>query len=135
MRHTVRRVWAADLWREGVQVCTGPAAARGTSAEAFLRVASVAWAHLQPEERKAVRATCRSGRQLHYRLTTHLRIKLGQDPDQRQQQQQQGQQLLHQPSPRELRASLRALVRRGARLQLLTVWFRDASNGLRGAQL
>ncbi len=114
----------------------GPAAVCSASPDTILRGVSIVWDYLQPAERRAVRATCRSGRQLHDRLTTHLRLTLGQDPGQREQQQQQQQHYQQQqPSPRELRASLRALVRRGARLQLLTVWFRDASDRRRGAQL
>ncbi len=105
-----------------------PEAARRVSPDAFLRGASIAWAHLQPEERKAIRATCRNGRQLHDRLITDLRITLG--PDQREGQAQQ-----HQPSPLELRVLLGAVVWRGARLQSLRVWFRSPIDGRRQAQL
>ncbi len=114
--------------RRGHSGAAGPAATRRVSPEAFLRGASIAWAHLQPKEQKAIRATCRSGRQLHDRLTTHLRVTLGRDPAQRERQQ-------HQPSPPELRTSLGAVVRRGARLQSLTVWFRNAQDRQREPQL
>ncbi len=113
--------------RRGCVGRAGPAAARRVSPEAFLLGVSTAWAHLQPEERKAIRAACRNGRQLHDRLTVDPRITLGRDPGPREQQ--------HQPSPTELRSSLGALVRRGARLQSLTVWFRDAKDSQREAQL
>ncbi len=116
-----------------------PAAARRVSPDAFLRGASIAWAHLQPEERKAVRATCRDGRQLHDRLTTHLRIKLVYHKVQKRKAargQQHGQQnqapLLSRPG---LRTSLGAMVARGARLQSLTVWFTGGLNDGRQAQL
>lgn len=125
MQHTVARVWATELWREGI---SAPALPHCAFPDACLQGMSVAWGYLQPENRKAVRATCRDGRQLHDRHTTHLRLTLGRDPGQREQQQQQ-------PSLTELRASLDAVVQRGARLQSLTVWFRDASNGRRKAQL
>ncbi len=95
-------------------------AARRVSTEAFLQGASIAWAHLRPQERKAIRATCLNGRQLHDRLTTDLRINLGKNYVHQRVGHQQ-----HQPSPQELRASLGALVQRGARLHSLKVSFSD----------
>ncbi len=110
----------------------GPAAAaRGVSPEAFLQGTSIAWAHLQPEERKAIRAACSSCRQLHDRLVIDLRISLGHDRAQHEEQRQHQ----HQPAPQELRASLGAVMRRGARPQSLTVRFRDTNDDGRQAQL
>ncbi len=127
-------VTGAKPLEEACGGCGGSTPAAAAHGEFPEQGASVAWAHLQPEERKSIRATSRAGRQLHDRLTTHLRLTLGRDPDPNEQQQEQQQQQ-HQPSPRELRESLGAVVRRGGRLQSLTVWFRDASDGRREAQL
>ncbi len=115
-----------------------PAACRRMSPEAFLRGASVAWAYLHADERKAIRATCCNGRQLHDRLTTGLQMKLGgkkpregrPEPTGGQQDRQQ-----QQPSPLRLRASLGAMVARGARLQSLTVLVLNGPNHSGQAQL
>ncbi len=111
-----------------------PDAAHRVSPEAFLRVASIAWAHLQPEERMAIRATCRSGHQLHDRLTTELGLHVGRDPTQLEGPPQQQQE---QPLPPEPRAPLQAAGGHGARLPLqpLTVRFDDAQDDDRQTKL
>ncbi len=119
--------------------------ARLVSPEAFMRVVSVAWSHLKPPARKAIRATCRSGRLQHDSLLTDLRIVLGQGGPrkrgtpkavrQQQQRQQQQQEQQREPTPQELRASLQAVLGRGARLQALKVRFKDAKDDGRQAQL
>lgn len=128
MKDTGELVRAGPPQRGGAGKAGPAAATRCVAPEAFLQGASIAWAHLLPNEQKAIRATCRNCRQLHDRLTTHLRLTLGRDPAQRQRQQ-------HQPSRPELRTSLGAVVQRGAQLKSLTVWFRNAQDRQREAQL
>ncbi len=86
------------------------------SSEAFLQATTVAWGHLQKAERKAIRATCHSGRLQHDRLLTHLHLTLG---DVTQQYDDPSQ------CPHRLRASLQAVIRRGARLRCLSLCFMD----------
>ncbi len=116
--------WPGGGWQH-------PAADGQVPPEALLQGASVAWAHLRPAERKAIRATCRNGRHLHDSLTTGLRIVVGRDATQQEQQHQEH----HQPTPPELQASLRAVVRRGSRLQSLTMRFDNPDEDRRQAQL
>lgn len=65
--------------RRGCVGRAGSAAAGHVTPEVFLQGVSIGWAHLQPEERKVVRAASRSGRHIHDRLTVEPRIMLGRD--------------------------------------------------------
>lgn len=116
--------------------------ARLVSPEAFMRAVSVAWGHLKPPARKAIRATCRSGRLQHDSLLTELHIVLGEGGPRKKgatkaarQQQQQEQQQQSEPTSQELRISLQAVLGRGARLQALKVRFQDGQDDGRQAQL
>ncbi len=121
----------AVLDEVGPRAPAGPAARHPVSSEAFLQAASVAWGHLRREERKAVRASCRSGRQQHDRLLCDLYLTLGHlHPHHLGVQPEQSP-----PSPPELRASLQAALGRGARPQELSLCFKDSHDGRREAQL
>lgn len=109
----------------GPATSSGPAA-RHVSAEVFLQATSLAWGHLRREERKAIRASCRAGRQQHDRLLCGLRLKLGRVTPQGEE---------FKPLPPELRSSLQAAVGRGARPQSLTLRFKDERDDRRKDQL
>ncbi len=108
-----------------------PPATRPVSAEAFLQGTTIAWGHLQPAERKAIRACCRAGRLQHDRLLGELRVTLGDgaplssgpDPNRAP------------PPPSQLRASLQGLMGRGARPQSLSLSFVDWRNDENEANL
>ncbi len=97
-----------------------PPAPRHVSAEAFLQATTVAWGHLESEERKAIRATCRAGRLQHDSLLTHLQLTLGSDGMRQWYDDDDPNE-----APERLRASLQAVVGRGARLRSLSVSFMD----------
>ncbi len=106
------------------------ASPRHVSAEAFFYATCVAWAHLQPAERKAIRASCRAGRLQHDSLLLDLRLTLGtSSPDGPPSQDPTI------PEPHQLRTSLHGVLGRGARLQSLAVRFGDSKDGRREAQL
>ncbi len=107
-----------------------PAALRHVSADAFLAATCIAWSHLQPAERKAIRACCRAGRLQHDRLLSHLRLTLG--PSSPDGSSSQAPTILE---PHQLRDSLHGVLGRGARLQSLAVRFGDSRDGRREAQL
>ncbi len=91
--------------------------------EAFLLVASVAWQHLTPHTRRAVRASCRSGRQLHDSLWEHLQLDL--EIPGRFDAGSRGL-LSPAPTPSELRTCVSGVLQRGARLQGMTLSFQHA---------
>ncbi len=100
------------------------------SADAILAATCIAWEHLQPAERKAIRACCRAGRLQHDSLLSHLRLTLGpSSPD------GSSSQAPTIPEPHQLRSSLHGVLGRGARLQSLAVRFGDSKDGQREAQL
>ncbi len=113
------------------QVASQPPAVRHVSAESFLQGTTIAWGHLQPAERKAIRACCRAGRLQHDRLLGELRLSLGKSMPQRDGL-DPGPLL---PAPSQVLSSLLAAVGRGARPQLLELWFKDANDEQREAQL
>ncbi len=95
---------------------------RPASAESFLAATCIAWGHLQPAERKAIRACCRAGRLQHDSLLTDLKLTLGMSSALEEHN-------YSAPTLSELRASLEAVVDRGARLQSLTVQFHNPGGG------
>ncbi len=98
----------------------GPAP-RPASAESFLAATCIAWGHLQPAERKAIRACCRAGRLQHDGLLTDLRLKFGNGRPRRDDYEA--------PMSSQLRSSLLGVVGRGARLRSLAISFNDPCGG------
>ncbi len=82
--------------------------------DAVLQACGLAWPHLPPDSRRAVRATCRGGRLLHDSLATQLQLHLG--PELPRCQMLRGPEP---PTPTELRACVSGVLRRGARLGCL----------------
>ncbi len=119
--------------------------ARHASTDASLQAACTAWDHLQPADRKAVRASCRGGRLQHDRLLTHLQLTLGATRPQEAADAGYGNghnnennmiNIAHgSPTAEQIRASLQAVLGRGARLGSLAVYFTDDRDGSRDAQL
>ncbi len=108
-----------------------PLAPRPVSAEAFLQCTTVAWSHLQPAERKAIRACCWAGRLQHDRMLAKLRLFLG-----------DGASLWRAPDPNrapppapQLRASLQGVVGRGARPRSNFLYFPKRCNDQNEANL
>ncbi len=129
---------AAATWQQPTPATATMSSARPTagpchvSSSAFLAATCVAWAHLQPAERKAIRASCRAGRLQHDSLLVDLRLTLGTaSPDSSTGNATN----LTNPEPNQLRSSLHGVLGRGARLQSLAVRFRDSKDGQREAQL
>ncbi len=104
--------------------------------EVFLVVASVAWQHLTPHTRRAVRASSRSGRQLHDSLWEHLQLALGAP----------GRSFFSfrgrpkgapcpAPTPSELRTCVSGVLQRGARLRSMNLSFQRAPSSMYGKPL
>ncbi len=117
-----------------------PPSARHASTDAFLQATCTAWGHLQPADRKAVRASCRGGRLQHDRLLTHLQLTLGATRPQEAagagySNNNITSSALGSPTADQIRASLQAVLARGARLGSLTICFTDDRDGRREAQM
>ncbi len=120
-----------------------------TSTDAFIQATCIAWQHLQPADRKAVRASCRGGRLQHDRLLTHLQLTLGATRPQeaidagnnnnnyyKNNNNENKITIAHgSPAAGQIRTSLQGVLARGARLGSLAVCFTDDRDGSREAQL
>ncbi len=93
-------------------------------------MASVSWQHLTPYTRRAIRVSCRSGRQLHDSLWEHLRLEFGLPNQSFDFVRGQSRNALRTaPTPSELRTCVSGVLQRGARLRSMTLSFPRARGG------
>lgn len=92
--------------------------------DVFLVVASVLWQRLPTDDRKAIRASCRSGRRMHDSLLKKLNLKLGVPWRLRHLfDEELEEEPLTAPTPSELRTCVDGVLQRGARLQDVNLMF------------
>ncbi len=90
--------------------------------DSFLQACACAWDRLSPSARRAVRATCQSGRLLHDHLLTQLCIQAGWENEHRPAVGPRA------PTPAELHACVHAVLQRGAKLADLSLSFIKSKN-------
>ncbi len=111
-------------------------------ADTFYHVAGIAWEHLHPGSRRAIRHASVTGRTLHDSRLTDLRIRLGHSkPDMYDDVDYSADEedwngiaassAAGPPTPAELRSTLDAVVHRGARLKVLRLRFITVEEGHR----
>ncbi len=120
---------------------TQPPAARQVPADSFFQATRIAWEHLRPAERKALRTTCHTGRLQHDGLLSELRFTLGcggsPEEDGNDKEGHEGEKAEPEcpPSPSQLQTAIQGALSRGARPQSLTLWFSNRRDEQRRAQL